>query len=193
MTFTAFFDATFYFQLKLSIILFRGNIFNLIIGLIVEQVTRFSPHNKSVNLLKSLSASNTDCKTSRFWQIGTGWDTLVSCPKTTWTASCCSTILFTISTFEYHHDLVHTSPFSFSCGKPFCTFTSLKSLCLFQLLENAATTFRHTDNACSILLSFKLLLMARSKLWPKQLNLFHLSSWHASFVLLALSVIIAVS
>ena len=116
---------------------------------------------------------------------------LLTCPRTTRIASCCSKILSTILAFEPH--LAHTSPFSFFWGKPFCTCVSLRSLCLFQLLENAATTFRHTDNVCSILLSFKPLFMAKSKLRPNQLSRLHFNNWHASLMLLALPVVMAVS
>ena len=113
------------------------------------------------------------------------------CPKITRIASCCSTILFIMLAFAPH--LVQTSPFSFFWGKFFFTCVSFKSLCLFQLLENAATTFRHIDRACSIRLSFRPLFIAKSKLWPKQLSCLYFNNWHASLILLAPSVVMAVS
>jgi len=63
----------------------------------------------------------------------------------------------------------------------------IRQLVNLSVLECLLTlTVRHVNNACSILLLFKPLLMARSKLWPKQLNFFNFSNWHASLVLLAL-------
>ena len=151
------------------------SLITLMRGLIAKQVIRFSPDNKSVISLKP--SVETDYRTSKSCQVGTRWEVFLSCPRTARIASCCSKILSTILVFEPH--LVHTSPFSFFWGKPFCTRVCFKSLCLFQLLEKAATTFRHTDHARSILLSFKPLFMAKSKLWPKQFSRPHFNNWHA--------------
>ena len=106
-------------------------------------------------------------------------------------ASCCSFTLCIISTFDPH--LVTTSPFNFFSGKFFCCCAFLNSFCLFQLFEKDGTTFLHKPITQSIHGSLRPLMMAKSKLWPKQLTPIQVSNLQATLILLSLSAVMATS
>ena len=88
---------------------------------------------------------------------------------------------------------VTTSTFSLRIGRPFCSCTMTKSLCFFQLRENAATALLHTLRPHCNLPSFNPFPTTKFKLWPKQLSLVQLSRVHASLMLDPLSVVIPTS
>ena len=72
--------------------------------------------------------------------------------RTLLTASTCSNILSTMSYVEPQR--VTTSTFNLRIGRPFCSCATTKSLCFFQLRENAATALLHTLRPRCTLLSF---------------------------------------
>ena len=99
--------------------------------------------------------------------VGIQYQFFLSSAKTALMACCCSTIHATISKVEPQR--VATSPIILCWGNPSSSCFCLRSQVVFQLRWNSSTSEWHLPMAFLTLSLSKPFLIAKSRLWPKEL------------------------
>ena len=134
-----------------------------------EIVICFSPDNVSVRVERGFNTVTTVSRTENSESDGIRYQFFQSSAKTALMACCCLTIRLTMSYVDRFH-LVATDAISLCWGSFHNSCFSWRSWFFNQLWWKSSTRECNVARACFTWSSLTLLLIARLRLWPKQLT-----------------------